>query len=402
MQLEPIATKMNYKKANWDMYNTDNIWNNLNSEQDFNTTTSLIDYLYNLLYTAADKHIPTYTPKAFFPRTFWNEECKRMWKERERLYRKYKRTQIIADKTHWKHQRAITKQYFKQCQRQDMQKYLEDMKHSVPISQIYQKLRQMRGRPPKSITPLIVQNSKISNTEGIENALANSFASNSSYQNCSPSFNRIKQTSEAKVIEFSTNDPLPYNQKFTMLELKTALSSSKNTTPGPDKIHYLMLKHLPETALKLLLSIYNRLWTECYYPHQWNISTIIPIPKPGKDHSNPTNYRPIALTSCLGKVFEKMINKRLVEYLENNKLLTPIQCGFRKNKSTIDHLIRLDTYVKKAFTENKVTVGVFFDLAKAYDTTWRYGIIKDMHEMNLRGDYLSILSNFSDCANSGC
>ena len=187
-----------------------------------------------------------------------------------------------------------------------------------------------------------------------------------------------------------------------MLELKTALSSSKNTTPGPDQIHYLMLKHLPETALKLLLSIYNRLWTECYYPHQWNISTIIPIPKPGKDHSNPTNYRPIALTSCLGKVFEKMINKRLVEYLENNKLLTPIQCGFRKNKSTIDHLIRLDTYVKKAFTENKVTVGVFFDLAKAYDTTWRYGIIKDMHEMNLRGDYLSILSNFSDCANSGC
>ena len=80
-----------------------------------------------------------------------------------------------------------------------------------------------------------------------------------------------------------------------------------------------------------------------------------------------------------------MINRRLIEYLENNKLLTPIQCGFRKNRSTIDHLIRLDTYIRKAFTENKVTVGVFFDLAKAYDTTWRHGIVSDMHKMNLRG-----------------
>ena len=80
-----------------------------------------------------------------------------------------------------------------------------------------------------------------------------------------------------------------------------------------------------------------------------------------------------------------MINRRLIEFLENNKLLTRLQCGFRKNRSTIDHLIRLETYIKKAFTEKKVTVGVFFDLAKAYDTTWRYGILKDLFTLGLRG-----------------
>ena len=50
---------------------------------------------------------------------------------------------------------------------------------------------------------------------------------------------------------------------------------------------------------------------------------MIPIPKPGKDPTNPTNYRPIALTSCM----ERMINRRLVWYLESHKLLTNVQCA---------------------------------------------------------------------------
>ena len=394
MQQEFIPDKLNYKKTDWDNYNQDPSWLNLQNENEFTSSEDMIDYLYTLFNNASDKHIPKYTPKNYFPRTFWNETCKGMWKERERLYRKYKRTQIDADKIHWKHQRAQTKQYFKQCQKQAMQKYLEDMKHSIPISQIYQKLRQLRGRPPKSISPLNHQNSKISKPKDIANIIAQSFAANSSNQNCSPTFYRIKQTEESKPLDFSTNTSEPYNQSFTMIELKTALSSTKNTSPGPDQVHYQMIRHLPENALDFLLSTYNRLWVESYYPPQWNKAIIIPIPKPGKDPTNATNYRPIALTSCLGKVCEKMINKRLLEYLENNKLLTPTQCGFRKYHSTIDHLIRLDTYIRKAFTENKVTVGVFFDLAKAYDTTWRHGILSNMYDMGVRGRMAEYIVKF--------
>ena len=74
-----------------------------------------------------------------------------------------------------------------------------------------------------------------------------------------------------------------------------------------------------------------------------------------------------------------------MEYLEKNKLITSIQCGFRKSRSTIDHLCRLDTYIRKSFSLNKVTVGVFFDLEKAYDTTWKYGILRDLYQMGFRG-----------------
>jgi len=80
---------------------------------------------------------------------------------------------------------------------------------------------------------------------------------------------------------------------------------------------------------------------------QWCTSTFVPIrPKPGKDVSDPSSYRPIALTSCICKVMERMINNRLVWYLEHNKILTKLQCGFRKQRSTNDHLVRLKSFFR--------------------------------------------------------
>ena len=71
---------------------------------------------------------------------------------------------------------------------------------------------------------------------------------------------------------------------------------------------------------------------------------MIPIPKPYKDHTNPFSYRPIALTSCLCKVLERMINTRFIWYLEKYGILDKSQCGSRKHRSTMDHLASLERY----------------------------------------------------------
>ena len=81
-----------------------------------------------------------------------------------------------------------------------------------------------------------------------------------------------------------------------------------------------------------------------------------------------------------------MVNWRLVWYLENNVLLAKQLCDYRANRSTVDHLIRLETFIRDAFIQNEHLVAVFFDLQKAYDTTWKYGILKDLHDMGLRGN----------------
>ena len=80
-----------------------------------------------------------------------------------------------------------------------------------------------------------------------------------------------------------------------------------------------------------------------------------------------------------------MINDRLVWYLEKNKLLFSVQCGFRKQRSTTDHLIRLETFVREVFIQRQHAVAVFFDREKAYDTTWKCGIMRDLHDAGLRG-----------------
>ena len=92
-----------------------------------------------------------------------------------------------------------------------------------------------------------------------------------------------------------------------------------------------------------------------------------------------------ALTSCVCKVMERMINNRLVCYLERNKIITPTQSGFRKGHSTTDQLVRLETFSREGFIQKQHVTAIFFDLEKAYDTTWKYGIMKDLHDASLRG-----------------
>ena len=135
-------------------------------------------------------------------------------------------------------------------------------------------------------------------------------------------------------------------------------------------------------------------WVSGKFPTSWKQATIIPIPKPGKDNTDPSNYRLIALTSCLCKTLERMINTRLIWFLENNGLITNFQCGFRTKLSTVDHLVRLETFVREAFIKKEHLTAVFFDLEKAYDTTWKYGIMRDLSDFCLEGRLPYFIDNF--------
>ena len=179
-----------------------------------------------------------------------------------------------------------------------------------------------------------------------------------------------------------------------MRDLKRSLKKSNNSSPGPDQIHYEILRHLPIETHHILLDIINETWKSDTFPESWREALIISIPKPGRDHFNPLNYRTIALTSCICKTVERMVNERLVWYLEKNALLAKQQCGYRSNRSTVHHLVRFETCSRDAFIPNQHLVAVFFDLQKAYDTMWKNGILKDLHSMGLRGNVPTLLAIF--------
>ena len=106
---------------------------------------------------------------------------------------------------------------------------------------------------------------------------------------------------------------------FTVRELKIAIKQPKNTTPGEDTIHPQMIKNLSPETLKYLLDMYNKIWEEGKIPKSWKHATLIPLLKEGKDPKDFGSYRLVAQTNILCKIFEKMVNKRLVWYLEKEK-----------------------------------------------------------------------------------
>ena len=228
----------------------------------------------------------------------------------------------------------------------------------------------------------------------IANTLGAAFEKSSPSNNYSKEFQSIKAQKEKQKINFKTNKNLRYNKKFTMRDLKRSLKKSNNSSPGPDQIHYEILHHLPIETLHILLDIINETWKSDTFPESWRVALIISIPKPGKDNFNPLNYRPIALTSCICKTVERMVNERLVWYLEKNGLLAKQQCGYRANRSTVDHLVRLETFIRDAFIQNQHLVAVFFDLQKAYDATWKCGILQDLYDMGLRGNLPIFIGKF--------
>ena len=136
------------------------------------------------------------------------------------------------------------------------------------------------------------------------------------------------------------------------------------------------------------------MWESGCFPPSWREAVVIPIPKPGKDHLDPGNFRPVALTSCLCKTVERMISARLMWSLESQGLLSEKQSSFRKNHNTFDHLVHFETFIRYSFVKKEHVLTIFFDLEKVYDTTWTHGILADLWDLGFRGHLPRFIQSF--------
>ena len=387
--------KWNFKKAKWDIFQDQcikEITPNLFHEAD----DKMAIFSSTLLDIAAD-NIPKTSP---FPKRkakpWFDEDCQAAKKERNKANRLANKHPSAANSMRSRLIQARTKKLFKQKKRDSWKNYVSSVKVNTPSMKVWNMIRKITGKNVASPMHHIKDENGTLITDRVQiaNTLGAAIEKSSSSENYSKEFQSIKAQKEKQYINFKTNKNLRYNKKFTMRDLKRSLKKSNNSSPGPDQIHYEILGHLPIETLHILLDIINETWKSDTFPESWREALITSIPKPGKDNFNPLNYRPIALTSCICKTVERMVNERLVWYLEKNGLLAKQQCSYRANRSTVDHLIRLETFIRDAFIRNQHLIAVFFDLQKAYDTTWKHGIQQDLHDMGLRGNLPIFIGNF--------
>ena len=105
----------------------------------------------------------------------------------------------------------------------------------------------------------------------------------------------------------------------------------------------------------------------------WKTSSIIPIHKMAKPLDSPASFRPISLTSCVSKLFERIILSRLLFFLEYNSILSPRQAGFRSGRSTLDQILFLFQSILNGFNEPRPgsrTILSTIDFSKTFDSVW--------------------------------
>ncbi|XP_072400998.1 uncharacterized protein [Diabrotica undecimpunctata] len=226
------------------------------------------------------------------------------------------------------------------------------------------KIRRMKGHNTSSnIVAISLQDHTVTDDQHIADIFASHFSDKSNIPNL-PN-NSDTNISSPKIFTNTSSMTLPFN----LIELNEAIPSLKNSAAGTDDIPSIFLKNLhPDTHLKLL-EVYNKIWSQNQFPTLWRQATTIPIKKNDSSSNLLKSYRPISLTCSLCKLLEKMVNKRLLWYLEINNILDPFQTGFRSNRSTMDNLVTLHTDIVNAFSNRSEVIAVTLDIQSRVTAT---------------------------------
>ena len=278
--------------------------------------------------------------------------------------------------------------------KESWQKYISGITADTPTSKVWKRIRKISKKYPTTHPPCLkIGGNIISDQKEVSEAMAEHYARISSSESYSQEFNDRRTQLETE-LDFETNITEDYNSPILINELEVALKNVRDSAPGEDLVTYSMIRNLHDSALRELHSIMDELWKRGEFLHSWRKSIVLSFLKPGKDPTVKSSYRPVSLTSTVCKIMEKIVNARLIRTLNHKNFVNDNQFGYRRGRSTIDNLVKLQTDISEAFQRKEQLVAIFFDLEKAYDTTWRYGILKILHRLNIKGPLAKFVDNF--------
>ena len=186
-----------------------------------------------------------------------------------------------------------------------------------------------------------------------------------------------------KILKNIRKNDLDNAHTHTEEETQAAINRSKPSKAiGPDNISNLHLKHLGKAGVQYLTKIFNLSLKTSEIPTIWRKSIIIPLPKPGKDHSESKSYRPVSILCPAIKIMERLI----LPILDTHLKVPSFQHGFRKNHSTVTALHDFNQDICEGFNKKippDRTVLVQIDLSKAFDMVNHDKLLKGLDETDL-------------------
>ena len=164
---------------------------------------------------------------------------------------------------------------------------------------------------------------------------------------------------------------------------KVIMNLDFSMASGPNCIPVMVLKNCEPELSYLLAELFSK-----------KVSSVVPVFKNVGERSTAKNYHPISLLSVVSKVFEKLVNNRIVDHLEKCGLSSDFQYGFRSSRSTVDLLTVVSDRIARAFNRSGATRAVALDISKAFDRVWHAGLLHKLKSYEISGQIFSLISSF--------
>lgn len=357
----------NFSKADWQAYH-DKILIYIiksNSEPQY-------EDLINIMNLAAEESIP-YKNCGTWRKSgnpWWDEECSVWVSRRKQAIKNFNNHPTMDCYLLARKEIALARKHLREKKRKKFVTFCETLNRNSNTKYVWSKVKKFSNGGKSNKYQLIPNNTKFNILHKLSRV------------NIDPTFSpsTLSDPSDAKT--------------FNISELENALNNKKLSAPGLDDTTYPMFKNLPFRGKQILLSSYNKILLGNRIPDSWRKHKIISFLKPNRDAAAVENYRPIALTSCGGKILETMIKNRLDWYTERNSFFNNKQWGFRKGKSIHNNIAYLTTFIFKAFLLSESAVAVFLDIKSAYDNVNIYTLYKKLENIKVPVEINNLIHQF--------
>lgn len=358
-----LTRRWKIKEADWKKWNKDLTEYEISEGSLYPADVSeLNNILTKKIINVSNKHIPKTTVSKRYRRgtIWWDKECNQAIKNRNLARNRLMTHPTPENKIIYKRNEAIVKHTIKKKKKQSWQNFASTLNSNTPSSKVWRIIKNINGKRSSQNTPI---GEYVTNEEKADQ-LMNFF------------MRRMGNTDEEiNVTNAVANaSPIIAFPEITLYEVERCLKTLKNTSPGGDDICNEFLKRVPTNIKEELVYLFNTSLTTSTIPAEWKHAIICPIPKPGKDPSLISSYRPISMLSCVGKLMERIMQNRLEFFLESNSIFTANQAGFRRCRGTYDILATLKNIICNTFEKKEYCVAVYLDLEGAYDTVWHSGL----------------------------
>lgn len=372
-----------YNKADWSLFRSETKEAfkhfTIDENQPLSCYNNFIDILNKVKEVCIPKvtHVTQYTIRKPVP--WWDDECAEAVRKSKVALNYYRSHPSVDNFLQYKKVDALKKKLLSEKKKSSWRTLCESFNRNTPVSRIWNYMRRFKR----------VSIQKHSKNDDWLPSFLDKFAP------LSPPEKFIDHSDLDLYFRNNGNHKATFLSKaFTWEEFCLAIKSRRDTSPGLDDIPYKVINNLHDDAKYILLKIFNLLWDTNNLPPSWKTQCVIPILKPGKPDNDPHSYRPISLSSCIGKLFECMLKTRLDFYVETNSILPLEQFGFRRGRSATESFTSLICDIKNSFYSHSSTVCAFIDVQGAFDNVDPSVLAQILSEIGVPGKVCKWIFDF--------